>query len=164
VKQVVIVMLLAMATLMAGCDLGGKDVRMAVINTRDVVTKCNIGIRAVEDVQKQFTDRRNSLKSKEDAIQQLQATPGINDPKSPKREDLQRLVQEYNEASQQLRKDVGAEEAIKFKPVVDKINKALSEYAKEKGLVSVQDRNGFAYIDPSIDITETIIKRVDQMQ
>ena len=76
---------------------------------------------------------------------------------------LQAMAQKLVVDSQQLRKDVGEAEAAKFKPIVDKINKALAEYAKEHGLLSVQDKNGFAYIDPSIDITQEIIKRVDQM-
>ena len=63
-----------------------------------------------------------------------------------------------------MRKDVGDEEAVAFKPVVDRINKALAHYAKEHNLLSVQDKNGFAYIDPSIDITEAIIKQVDQLK
>ena len=161
-KYGIVVVLLLLAVL-PGCKQEGPDVRMAVINTRDVITKCNIGIRVVDEVQRQFADRRNALKDQEDAIKNLQAAPGVNDPKSPKREELQRLVQVYAEAAQLLRKDTAEVEAVRFKPVLDKINKALADHAKEHGLVSVQDKNGFAYIDPAIDITDAIIKRVDQM-
>lgn len=149
---------------LAGCDLGDKGVKTAVINTHDVVTKCNIGLQTVEEIQKQFDERRNALKTQEDAIRKLQETPGISDPNAPKHGELQRSLLAYAEASRQLRRDVAAEEAVKFKPVVDKINKVLAAYAKEKGLVSVQDTKGFAYIDPRIDITEAIIKRIDQAQ
>jgi outer membrane protein len=135
---------------------------MAVINTKEVLTKCNDGIRIVEELQKQFAERQEQLKAQEESIQKLRQNPAVSDPKSGKREELQTLVQKLMEDSQKLRQDVGDVEAVKFKPVVDKVNKALAAYAKEHGLVSVQDKTGFAYIDPSIDITDAIIKQVDE--
>jgi len=135
---------------------------MAVINTKEVLTKCNDGIRIVEELQKQFAERQEQLKVQEESIQKLRQNPAVSDPKSGKREELQTLVQKLMEDSQKLRQDVGDVEAVKFKPVVDKVNKALAAYAKEHGLVSVQDKTGFAYIDPSIDITDAIIKQVDE--
>jgi Skp family chaperone for outer membrane proteins len=162
VKRLAIVPLLVVLAMLAGCNFNEQPVRTAVINTKDVLTKCNIGIQATEDIQKQFADRRNDLKDQENAINKLRGAQDINEPKSANHQELQRLIRKYNADSLQLRKDVGAEEAVKFKPVVDKINKVLADYAKEKGLLSIQDKNGFAYIDPSIDITDAIIKRIDQ--
>ncbi|MHC1712100.1 MAG: OmpH family outer membrane protein [Solidesulfovibrio sp.] len=155
--------LLALTTVFWGCDQTGKPTKMAVINTKEVITKCNIGIRTVEEVQRQFDDRQNELKKQEQAIQKLREDPAVSDPKSGKKEALQNLAQKFVDESQRLRKDVADTEAVKFKPVVDKINKVLAEYAKEHGLAGVQDKNGFAYIDPSIDITEEIIKKIDQL-
>jgi outer membrane protein len=157
----VVCLLLAMLLIM-GCKLEEKSAGMAVINSRDVVTKCNDGMRVSEEIQRHFADRRDNLKNQEDAIRKLQNDPAFSDPKSGKKDELQRLAKAYMEESQQFRQDVSNEEAVKFKPVLDKINKILAEYAKEHGLVGVQDKNGFAYVDPSIDITEEIVKRVDQ--
>jgi len=154
---------LSLMAMLSGCQLFEKGTKAAVINTREVLTKCNDGIRVVEEVQKQFAERQEQLKAQEEAIQKLRQNSAIADPKSGKKNELQSLVQKYVEDNQKLRKDVGETEAVKFKPVVDKINKALAEYAKEHGLVSVQDKNGFAFIDPSIDITDAIIKKVDRM-
>jgi outer membrane protein len=152
--------LLAMLAL-SGCNLSGKP-NAAVIDFKAAVNGCNAGIQARQDIQHVFADRQNDLKNQEEAIRKLQNDPGLADPKSGKKDELQRLLNAYAPASQQFRQDVAAEEAAKFKPVLDKINKVLAEYAKEHGLVSVQDKNGFAYVDPSIDITEEIVKRVDQ--
>lgn len=155
---------LPLAALLCGCQLNEKGTKMAVINTKEVVTKCNAGMRTVEEVQKQFAERQEQLKAQEDAIQKLRQDPAVADPKSGKKGELQALVQKFVEDSQKLRKDVADVEAVKFKPVVDKINKVLADYAKEQGIVGVQDKNGFAYVDASIDITDAIIRRVDQAQ
>ncbi|GAB6038031.1 hypothetical protein JCM15519_25900 [Fundidesulfovibrio butyratiphilus] len=48
--------------------------------------------------------------------------------------------------------------------MLDKINKVLTEYAQDHALLSIQDINGFAYIDPSLNITAAIIKQVDQIE
>lgn len=157
----VLCLLLAMLSAM-GCKLNGKPNGTAVINARDIVTKCNDGIRVSGEVQNHFSARREALKSQEEALRKLQNDPALSDPKSAKRDEFQRLSTVFVEANQQFRKDVADEETIKFKPVLDKINKILADYAKEHGLVSVQDKNGFAYVDPSIDITDEVIKRVDQ--
>lgn len=145
-----------------GCTQEKKPSSAAVINTREVLTKCNAGIQVSQDIQHEFAEQQNALKKQEDAIQKLQNDPQLSDPKSGKKEELQRLMKIYVDANQQFRRDVGNAEAARFQPVVDKVNKALAEYAKTHGLVSIQDKTGFAYVDSSIDITEAIIKQVDQ--
>jgi|GEM_PF-6714624 len=147
--------------LCSGCQMLESKPTMAVINTREVITKCNAGMQAAEKVRAMFATRQDTLKKQEDVIAQLKADPALNDPKTGKRAELEKLVRQYVADTQTLRKDVGEEEAVMFKPVVDRINKVLAQYAKENGLLSVQDKNGFAYIDPRIDITEAIIKLVD---
>jgi outer membrane protein len=161
-RQFSIVLVLLAMVVIAGCHTEGKQTGMAVINSKEVVTKCNAGIQVSQDIQHEFADRQSDLKKQEEAIRQLQNDPALSDPKSGKKDELQRLVNAYVGANQQFRQDVTNVETAKYKPVLDKINKVLAEYAKAHGLLSIQDKNGFAYVDPSIDITETIIKQVDQ--
>ncbi|UJX43074.1 OmpH family outer membrane protein [Desulfovibrio sp. JY] len=144
-----------------GCQMGSGKPTMAVINTRQVITKCNAGINASEQVRKKFAPRQAALKIQEEAIAKIKAAPGLSDPKTGKQAELEKLVRQYVVDAQALRKDVGEEESTAFKPIVDRINKVLADYAKENGLLSVQDKNGFAFIDPRIDITDAIIKKVD---
>jgi Skp family chaperone for outer membrane proteins len=47
---------------------------------------------------------------------------------------------------------------------VEKVTGVVRAYAQEKKLSGVQDRTLFLYFDPSLDITEEIIKRVNQAQ
>jgi Skp family chaperone for outer membrane proteins len=150
--------------LIAGCRWGGKPSGTAVINSKEVVTKCNDGIRVGEDIQRRFADRRSALQKQEESLHKLQNDPALSDSKSGKRDELQRVAQAYLEASQQYRQDVDNETTAKYAPILDKINKVLADYATEHRLISIQDKNGFAYVDPSLDITAEIIKRVDQVK
>lgn len=153
---------LALAGTLGGCKLCDQQPTTAVINTRDVLTKCNAGIQVVTEVQKQFADRQAQLKNQEETLGKLRQDPSVTDLTSPKGKEFQVLVQKFVASSQQLHKDVSEVESAKFKPIADKINKVLAEYAKEHHILGIQDKNGFDYIDPSIDITETIIKKVDE--
>ncbi|EKO37883.1 MAG: outer membrane protein [Solidesulfovibrio magneticus str. Maddingley MBC34] len=156
--------LLALGALLlcSGCQMLESKPTTAVINTRDVITKCNAGMQAAEKVRAKFAARQDALKKQEEAIEKLKIDPALNDPKTGKQAELEKLARQYVADTQTLRKDVGEEEAATFKPIVDRINKVLAAYSKEHGLLSVQDKNGFAFIDPRIDITEDIIKLVDE--
>jgi len=158
-----LLLLAVVPIVLSGCHRDDTRTTIAVINSKQVVTTCNAGIRIVQEIQKQFAARRQALKDEQEALRKLQADPAVNDPKSGRKAALQARLQQFVRDSQALRQDVAEAEAEKFRPVVDKINKVLADYAKEHGLVGVQDKAGFAYLDPSIDITQAIIKRVDAL-
>jgi outer membrane protein len=157
-------LVLGVVLLCSGCQMIEGKPTMAVINTREVITKCNAGMQAAEKVREKFATRQDTLKKQEDAIARLKADPTLNDPRTGKQVELEKLVRQYVVDAQALRKDVGEEEAVMFKPIVDRTNKVLAQYTKDHGLLSVQDKNGFAYIDPSIDITDVVIKLVDEVK
>lgn len=157
----VLLLSLGLAALCAGCRFGETQPTMAVISTRDVITKCDAGLKAAEEVRGKFASRQEALKKQEEALAKLKADPAASDPKSGKRAELEALARQFIADSQALRKDIGEEEAIRFRPIVERINKVLADYAAEHNLTSVQDKNGFAFIHPSIDITEAIIKKMD---
>ena len=138
--------------------------RVMVVNVKEVLGKTSDGMRIVEEMQKKFASRQAALQSQEETVRRLKADPGLSDPKSGKRDELVRLTRVVTEGVQQLRSDIAAEEAVQYKPLVDKINKALGEHAKENGLLGIQDAAGYAYIDPSLNITPQIISRVDAMK
>lgn len=160
-QRIAVLAFLGLLAVMAGCKSWGSDGHLAVINVHEVVTKSNIGIRAVQEVKEKFADRHLALKQQEAALKQLEAVLRV-DPSLEKRDQLQRLAREYAMAGQQLLKDEAAEKASKYQPVVDQINKVVAAYAKEKGLLGIQDSKAFAYVDPSLDITAEIIRRINQ--
>lgn len=138
--------------------------RVMVVNVKEVLGKTSDGKRIAEEMQKKFASRQATLQSQEETIRRLKADPGLSDPKTGKRDEMLRLTRVVNDGVQQLRSDVAAEEAVLYKPLVDKINKALGDHAKENGLLGIQDAAGYAYIDPSLNITQQIISRVDDMK
>jgi len=136
--------------------------RVAVVNTREVLTKCNLGAQAVAQIQVKYDKRRRELAELEADVQRLhqeaQAPQAKPQAKARYEEQLARLRRE----SQNLQQEIAREESEKFKPVLERLNAVLSEYAREHKLDGIQDRSQYLYLAPSMDITEEIIGRVNK--
>jgi outer membrane protein len=135
--------------------------KIAIISSRDVLTRCDAGARIVSEIQGKFSDQRIDLGLLEQDIRKLQDDVKSPTDKNPKAALLQDKLQAYAEAERKLRQAVVQEESVRFKPIADEINKVLDIYAKEKHLSGIQERGMYVYYDRSLDITEEIIKRVN---
>jgi len=137
--------------------------KIALVNLREVLTKCDAGVKAVGEMRTQFAARQqklNEMKQEAMALQeQLKAKSPDAAQKSP---ELEAKVRKFAEEEAQLRKDIAAEEETRLKPIVEKITGVVRAYGQEKKLAGVQDRALFMYYEPSMDITEEILKRVNQ--
>jgi outer membrane protein len=138
--------------------------KIAVISSRDVLTRCDIGAQTVSDIQGKFSDQRIQLGVLEQDIRKLQEEMVNTQGKSPKAPLLQEKLQAYAEGERKLRQEVGQEENVRFKPIADVINKVLDEYAKQNNLSGIQERGVYVYYNPALDITEEIIKRVNAVK
>ena len=136
--------------------------KLAVINSREVLTQCDDGAKAVKAIEAKFADRKAQMAALEQEVLRLQEEVKAKGEKSPKSQEFKTKLVRFREADQRYRQDVKQEESQKFKPIADKIAKVLSDYAKEKGLQGIQERGLYVYIDPSMDISSEIIKRVNR--
>lgn len=100
-------------------------------------------------MQKDLTD-----KSKEYLSQQSTLTEAVRATKQDELNSLNRRVQNFPQQAQQ---NISKEEERLMQPVVEKLRKAISDVAKERGLLYVFDINSFIYhSEQSIDITEPV--------
>ncbi|MYL85334.1 hypothetical protein GTA51_19760 [Desulfovibrio aerotolerans] len=142
---------------------GYAQTRIAVVNSREILTKCNAGAKLVKGIQDKFADRRQEAAKLEQWAGKLQKEASESNIKDARKKDIMAELQQIGDKLQQFTRDVTQEENIQFKPVVDKVNQALGEYAKQKGISGIQDRANYVYVGPDMDITEEIIKKVNQM-
>lgn len=138
--------------------------RLAIISYRDVLTRCDQGAKIVGEIQGKFSERRIQMSLLEQDIRKLQDEVKGTTGKGPKTELLQDKIQKFTEEDQKFRQEVSQEENQRFAPLVESVNKTLVAYAKEKGISAVQERAAFIFFENSLDITEDIIKRVNQAQ
>jgi outer membrane protein len=135
--------------------------RLGVINSRDVLTKCDQGAQLIRDIQGKFAQRRAQLESLDQEIRKLQDELKLSGGEQAKKELLQDKLRTFADEEQHLFQEVSQEENQRFAPLVELVNKTLTAYAKEKGISAIQEQGAFVFIDPGLDITGDIIKRVN---
>jgi len=158
-KVTMLMFVLVSALIALPCHAQSK---LAVINTREVLTKCEPGAQAINSIQNSFAERRKQMGAMEQEIIKLQEEAKAKGEKSTAAILLQTKFQKFQEEDQKFKQDLTQEEGIKLKPVADKITKVISDYAKSKGISAIQERGVFVYFDYSLDITDDIIKLVNQ--
>ena len=139
-----------------------QAVKIAIISSRDILTRCDAGVKIISDIQSRFSSRRIQLGLLEQDVRKLQEDVKDVSVKGPKSTLLQDKLQAYAEEEHKFRQDVAQEESVQFKPILESVNKILDEYAKEKNISAIQERGAFVYFNRSLDITDEVIKRVNQ--
>ncbi|MFP5222714.1 MAG: OmpH family outer membrane protein [Acidobacteriota bacterium] len=139
--------------------------KIALVNLREVLAKCEVGAKAGAELRAVFTPRQQKLaEMKQEALALQEQLKAKAPEKSPKSAELEAKVRKVNEDEALLRRDIAAEEETRLKPIIEKATATIRAYGQEKKLAGVQDRGSFLYFDPSLDITDEIIKRMNQAQ
>jgi outer membrane protein len=140
------------------------ETKIALVNLREVLSKCDAGVKAVGEMRAMFAARQQKLNEMKQEGMALQAQLKGKASDKSKSGELEAKIRKVAEEEGQLRKDIAAEEETRLKPIVEKVTGVVRAYAQEKKLTGVQDRALFMYYDPSLDVTEEILKRVNQAQ
>jgi len=135
---------------------------IAVVSGQDVVLKSDQGIQIAKDLKAKFDDRKNQLTKDEQDLLQLKKDVDAPNAPASKIKAFQTKRDKFVADNQKFQIELRQAEADAFKPVLSKVNSLLKDYAKEKGLKGIQERTGYVFVDPSIDITDEIIKRMNQ--
>ena len=139
-----------------------KPFPIAVISGQDVLLKSDQGMQIAKDLDAKFGDRKKQLAKDEQDLLQLKKDADASNASVSKTKAFIAKRDKFVADSQKFQIELRQAEVAAFKPVLDKINSLLKDYAKEKGLKGIQERTGYVFVDPSIDITDEMIKRMNQ--
>jgi outer membrane protein len=124
----------------------------------------DVAQKAVEKVQ---TDLENQLaamqkelneKGKAYVAQQKTLSDAVRATKEDEINSIQQRIQNF---SQQAQENMQKEQAKQFQPIIDKARKAVSDVAKEQGLIYVFEVTGLLYhSDQSIDLLPLVKKKL----
>jgi outer membrane protein len=150
------------------------DQKIATINILRAIIECSEGKQANESFQKKYEAKRNELAKKQKELADLQQqlnTQGttMNDEARAeltqnidhKTTELQRSQEDAEKEFTNLRNDI-------FNRIGTKISPIVQQYSREKNFTLLLDSSNpsgqLYYADPSLDITDEIIKRYDALQ
>jgi Skp family chaperone for outer membrane proteins len=135
---------------------------LATISSRDVLLKCDQGTHAIKDLEEKFAGKKRQLAEQEQEVLRVQkeaATPGA---KPVKQQEFKSKQEKFQQDMQKFNQELRNAETESFKPIIERVRQILQDYSKEKGIVAIQERAQLVFADPSVDITEEIIKRANK--
>jgi len=135
---------------------------IAVVSSQVVLFKSDQGVQIVKDLDAKFDDRQKQLAKDEHELVQLKKEASAPKASESKTKAFQAKRDKFLADTQKFQIEVRQAELTAFKPVGEKLRGILQDYLKEKGLKGIQERTGFVAVDPSIDITDEMIKRMNQ--
>jgi len=135
---------------------------MAVISSQTVLFKSDQGVQIAKDLEAKFGDKQKQLAKDEQELVQLKKDASAPKASESKIKAFTTKRDKFIADTQKFQVAVRQAELVAFKPVGEKLRGILQDYLKEKGLKGIQERTGFVAVDPSLDITDEMIKRMNQ--
>lgn len=159
--------ILFVVLLFAGGVLSAQTLKFGHIEFQQVLQAMPEREAAQKAVDKVQTDLENQLgvmqkelneKGKAYVAQQKTLSDAV---KATKEDEINSIQQRIQTFTQQAQENMQKEQAKQFQPVIDKARKAISDVAKEQGLIYVFEVNGLLYhSDQSIDLLPLVKKKL----
>lgn len=171
-RQVLANTFLVVLLLLTGFSLGWAQGKIGVVNSQDVLEKSIEGKRVIAQLQEQDKKNQDQLAKLDEEIRKLEmrlntqrltlteeAALQLNSDLTKKRTERTRLSEDMARDMQEMQYRLYTRLQNELIPIIEQIG-------KEKGLDLIFDlaRSGAVYFNPTIDITEEVIKRYDALK
>ena len=148
---------------------GSPSSKVAVLNWNRAVVESIEGKQASEEFQKKLEARKGELNKVQDEIQKVQTQLDQKSGGEEAQASLAREVDSKTPALKRAREDSEKEFTGMQNEILSRISKKMvpvvNQYAQEKNISFIIDSSNqtaqLVYYDPSIEITDEIIKRFD---
>jgi len=165
-------MAVALAFVLSTFSLAQAQSKIGVVNSQDVLEKSVEGKRVIAQLQDQDKKNQDQLAKLDEEIRKLEtrlntqritlteeAALQLNSDLTKKRTERTRLSEDMARDMQELQYRLYTRLQNELIPIIEQIG-------KEKGLDLIFDlaRSGAVYFNPTIDITEEVIKRYDAIK
>jgi outer membrane protein len=160
-----------LATLAAGSAASAQDkpIKIAVINTEQILVESQAGKKAIADLKKLQEGKEAELKAKEQEIRDLQTklNEGRLSLAQDKIDEMQKQLEEKVIAGRRLQDDANRELGKRRDELLGAVDQRvmplINQIGKEMGytLIFRKFESGLIYADEAVDITKMVITRLD---
>ena len=153
----------------AAAPAAGGAIKIAVIDTEKILLSSVAGKKAVADLKKLQEQRENELRGKAQELKDLQTkiTDGRLSLAQDKLADLSKQLEEKDIALRRAQEDATRELNKKRDDMLagidERVMPVINQVGKELGytLIFRKFESGLIYADEAVDITGTVIQRLD---
>lgn len=160
----VLAVLIGLAALAAPARAESK---VGFLHPQRILNESKIGKAAQEDLARFAQEKDRVIRARTQEIQAEQKkleTAGSTDPEAPRKAEALRLkYQQQDRLIQESKEEIRLEEQRLARYVMQKADAIMKQVAAQQGFTLIfTDPEAIGYIDPSVDLTEQVIKALDQ--
>jgi outer membrane protein len=159
--------LITIAVLIAFSMLAWCETKVAVVNPQQILQQSLKGKAAIERLNtltQSKAKRFEGLQKELETLRKDVASPALNqEARDKKTIEIQNKEVELKRFTEDAEAEVNKMQAKEFEALTNELMPIIAQVAKENGLSLVLDITvrGIAYADPTIDITDKVIKLYD---
>jgi len=143
--------------------------KVGYINLQRLVNESEMGKAAKNDLLKLRAEKEASLKAKLKELSDLKGqidkkgNEMSSDEKREKTQTLNRLYKEYQRHVADAKEEIVSDDRELVAKILKKADGSLKKVAKKKKYaIILKDPNAIGYLDPSVDITDDVLKELNK--
>jgi outer membrane protein len=168
-KRILVLMICCIVLVLGLSVVSHAEDRVGYINLQRLVNESAMGKAAKTDIIKLRGEReavlRNKLKEVNGFKELINKEGNSMDPadKRDKVQKLKRVYKEYQRLLADAREDIANEDKELVAIILQKADGVLKKVAKKKKFaIILKDPNAIGFLDPSVDITDAVLKALNR--
>lgn len=169
IKTVCITVLLAFFALCGGNTIAKAETKIGIINMQQLIFECEAGKAAKVRFDERMKELQSTFKEEEKGLKELQAeikkksSAWSEEKKAEKVREFQKNGRELQAKTEDARFEMKQMQDKELEPILKAFEKVVKDFRKDNGYTVIFDsKSGVITFDGSIDITEKIIKLLDE--
>lgn len=146
------------------------EFKVGIVDMQKAIQTSSAGKKAKKEVEADFEKKKKELKKKEDdlkkRVEEFEKKQAVLSDKvrQEQQADLQKDMMQFREEVGKSQMTIQQRERELTKPILEKLQKIISEIAKEKDFSVVLEKaeQSVMFAKSELDITDEVIKRADK--
>ena len=162
-------MCVVIAAVFVLCGVSYAEQKVGYINLQRLVNESKMGEAAKKDIEKLRMQRQTTVNNKLAEVNKLKdllekSGKGMSaKEKKDVTESLQKVYKEYQRLLADAREEITREDRELVAVILEKADGVLKAVArKQKYTMILKDPNTVGYLDPSVDITDDVVKELNK--
>lgn len=166
-----LLMMVLMLAVMTG-SAWAADIKLGYLDMQRTLNTSEAGKAAKAQLQEKLKKYQEQVNLKQDELQKLkndlekQGLTLTESARAAKEKDYQQKLKDFQRFTKDAEEDLQARDGEFTKKILETLEKIVQEYGKKNGYAMIFDARsaGMLYADPSVDLTEEILKALNAAQ
>jgi outer membrane protein len=145
------------------------DVKVGIMNVQKIIVQCDAGKEAKARFDDKMKELQTSFKKEEEDLKEMQAeikkksSAWSEEKKAEKVREFQKSGRELQAKTEDARFEMKQLQDKELEPILKALEKVVDKFGKDNEYTAILDsKNGVIYFDESIDISDTIVKKLNE--